>query len=276
MLSADALVLASPVYKGSYCGLFKHLFDLLDPLSLAGKPVLLGATGGGPRHALVIEHQLRPLLGFFEAQTLATGIYAADRTSSTGLVASAPRLNGWTARSASSRRSSTPSRRDRRAASSYAPVPRPASIAEQRQHSGETTFMSEAPIKFAYWVPNVSGRPRDQQHRAAHRLGHRLQPQAGADRRGGRLRLCAEPDPLHRRLRRRQPARVGVVQPRAGGGDREADGDRGVAAGAVEPGAGGEADRDDQPPDRRPHRRQRGQRLVPRRVRGDRRALAGP
>lgn len=78
LLDADALVLASPVYKGSYGGLFKHLLDLLDPLALVGKPVLLCATGGGARHALVIEHQLRPLLGFFEAQTLATGIYASN------------------------------------------------------------------------------------------------------------------------------------------------------------------------------------------------------
>lgn len=78
ILEADALVLASPVYKGSYGGLFKHLLDLLDPLALVGKPVLLAATGGGSRHALVIEHQLRPLLGFFEAQTLATGVYASD------------------------------------------------------------------------------------------------------------------------------------------------------------------------------------------------------
>lgn len=78
IVAADALVLASPVYKGSYGGLFKHLLDLLDPLALVGKPVLLGATGGGPRHALVIEHQLRPLLGFFEAQALATGVYASD------------------------------------------------------------------------------------------------------------------------------------------------------------------------------------------------------
>ena len=78
ILSADALVIASPVYKGSYSGLFKHLFDLLDPVSLAGKPILLAATGGGDRHALIIEHQLRPLFGFFEAQTLATGVYASD------------------------------------------------------------------------------------------------------------------------------------------------------------------------------------------------------
>jgi len=79
LIGADALVVASPVYKGSYTGLFKHLIDLLDPPALAGKPVLLAATGGGDRHALVIEHQLRPLFGFFEARTLATGIYASER-----------------------------------------------------------------------------------------------------------------------------------------------------------------------------------------------------
>ncbi|AJE45844.1 FMN reductase [Celeribacter indicus] len=78
LIAADALVVGSPVYKGSYSGLFKHLFDLLDPDALKGKPVLLTATGGGHRHALVIEHQLRPLFGFFEAATLATGVYAAS------------------------------------------------------------------------------------------------------------------------------------------------------------------------------------------------------
>jgi len=85
VLTADALVVGSPVYKGSYTGLFKHLVDLIDPLALAGKPVLLTATGGGDRHALVIEHQMRPLLGFFEAQALPTGLYAADRDFTDGL-----------------------------------------------------------------------------------------------------------------------------------------------------------------------------------------------
>jgi len=79
LIRADALVIASPVHKGSYSGMFKHVFDLLDPGMLHGKPILLAATGGGDRHALMIEHQLRPLFGFFEAQPLATGIYASDR-----------------------------------------------------------------------------------------------------------------------------------------------------------------------------------------------------
>ncbi len=76
ILTADVLVVGSPVYKGSYTGLFKHFFDLVDPTALAAKPVILTATGGGEKHALVIEHQLRPLFGFFEAATLPTGIYA--------------------------------------------------------------------------------------------------------------------------------------------------------------------------------------------------------
>lgn len=89
LLTADALVVASPVYKGSYTGLFKHLFDLIDPAALRDRPVLLAATGGGEKHALVVEHQLRPLLAFFEAQVLPTAIYASDRDYTDGRPTSA-------------------------------------------------------------------------------------------------------------------------------------------------------------------------------------------
>jgi FMN reductase len=39
-------------------------------------PVLLAATGGSERHALVIDHQLRPLFSFLQAHTLPIGVYA--------------------------------------------------------------------------------------------------------------------------------------------------------------------------------------------------------
>jgi FMN reductase len=75
---ADALIVGTPVYKGAYTGLFKHVFDLVEPRALVGKPVVITATGGGARHALVVEHALRPLFGFFEALTIPTAVYASD------------------------------------------------------------------------------------------------------------------------------------------------------------------------------------------------------
>jgi FMN reductase len=76
--TADALIVSVPVYKGSYPGLFKHLTDFLDLTTLVNKPVLLAAKGGGQRHALIVEHQLRPLFGFFLALTVPTAVYASD------------------------------------------------------------------------------------------------------------------------------------------------------------------------------------------------------
>lgn len=76
---ADVLVVSTPVYRGSYTGLFKHFFDLIHQDALIDKPVLLSATGGSERHALVIDHQLRPLFSFFQARTLPLGVYATDK-----------------------------------------------------------------------------------------------------------------------------------------------------------------------------------------------------
>ncbi|VVD34321.1 FMN reductase [Paraburkholderia dioscoreae] len=76
--SADLLIAASPVYRASYMGLFKHLFDLVHHEALFDVPVLLAATGGSDRHALVIDHQLRPLFSFFQARTLPIGVYASE------------------------------------------------------------------------------------------------------------------------------------------------------------------------------------------------------
>lgn len=76
--AADFLIVASPVYRASFTGLFKHLFDFVDHNALNDVPVLLAATGGSDRHALVIDHQLRPLFSFFQSHTLPIGVYGAE------------------------------------------------------------------------------------------------------------------------------------------------------------------------------------------------------
>ncbi len=76
--SADVLVVGTPVYRASYTGLFKHVFDLVHHETLAGTTVVLTATGGSPLHGLVMEHQLRPLFGFFRAHTVPSVVYATE------------------------------------------------------------------------------------------------------------------------------------------------------------------------------------------------------
>ncbi|OSP40866.1 MULTISPECIES: FMN reductase [unclassified Streptomyces] len=78
---ADGLIVVTPVFSGSYSGLFKSFFDALsvtDPDALAGKPVLIAATGGTARHSLVLDHALRPLFSYLRAVVVPTGVYAAS------------------------------------------------------------------------------------------------------------------------------------------------------------------------------------------------------
>ena len=75
--SADAVIAVTPAYNASYSGLFKSFFDVLPEDVLRGTPMILGATGGTPRHSLVIEHELRPLFMYLHAVAATTGLYVA-------------------------------------------------------------------------------------------------------------------------------------------------------------------------------------------------------
>ncbi len=75
---ADALIVVSPVFSGSYSGLLKSFFDVLDPTALEQMPVLMGATGGSARHALMLEHAMRPLFSYLRAVVVPTAVYASS------------------------------------------------------------------------------------------------------------------------------------------------------------------------------------------------------
>jgi FMN reductase len=76
MASADALIAATPVYKAGISGLFKSFIDVLDDDLLIAKPVLLAATAGSNRHALVVDEQMRPLFAYMRALILPTSVFA--------------------------------------------------------------------------------------------------------------------------------------------------------------------------------------------------------
>ena len=74
---ADAVVAVTPVFTASYSGLFKMFVDVLDPRALVGTPVLVAATAGSARHALVLEHAMRPLFSYLRAVVVPTAVFAA-------------------------------------------------------------------------------------------------------------------------------------------------------------------------------------------------------
>ncbi|MGW1681246.1 FMN reductase [Saccharopolyspora sp. NPDC002376] len=76
--AADGLIAVTPIFQASYSGMFKSFFDVVDNEALVGKPVLMGATGGSPRHSLALEHAMRPMFSYLRATVVPTAVYAAS------------------------------------------------------------------------------------------------------------------------------------------------------------------------------------------------------
>ncbi|GAB2552716.1 CE1759 family FMN reductase [Leucobacter ruminantium] len=74
---ADALIAATPVYKAGASGLFTSFFQVLDNDLLIGTPVVLAATAGSARHALVVDDQLRGLFAYLRTVTVPTSLFAS-------------------------------------------------------------------------------------------------------------------------------------------------------------------------------------------------------
>ncbi|MFI5634524.1 CE1759 family FMN reductase [Streptomyces sp. NPDC051664] len=77
LAAADAVITGTPVYKAGISGLLKSFADILDNDLLIAKPVILAATAGTSRHAMVVDEQLRPLFAFLRALPVPTSLFAA-------------------------------------------------------------------------------------------------------------------------------------------------------------------------------------------------------
>jgi len=76
---ADAIVIATPIYKASYTGVLKAFLDLLPQDGLKDKLVLPLATGGSQSHLLALDYALRPVLQALDARQVFTSIYATSQ-----------------------------------------------------------------------------------------------------------------------------------------------------------------------------------------------------
>jgi FMN reductase len=74
---ADGIIASTPVYKAGPSGLFTSFFDILDDDLIIAKPVMLAATAGTARHALVADDQMRALFAYLRTLTVPTSLFAA-------------------------------------------------------------------------------------------------------------------------------------------------------------------------------------------------------
>ena len=77
LAEADGIVASTPVYAAGASGLFTSFFQVLDNDLLIAKPVVLAATAGTARHALVVDEQLRSLFAYLRTMTMPTSLFAA-------------------------------------------------------------------------------------------------------------------------------------------------------------------------------------------------------
>ncbi len=74
---ADGIIASTPVYKAGPSGLFTSFIDILDDDLIIARPVILAATAGTARHALVVDDQMRSMFAYLRALTIPTSLFAA-------------------------------------------------------------------------------------------------------------------------------------------------------------------------------------------------------
>ena len=97
--AADAYVVGTPVYRGSYSGALKNLLDMVprggwqgDAAPFENAAVGLVATGASDHHFLAVDQELRPAFAFFGAHTVGGATYASgDDFEDSALVSDAVR-----------------------------------------------------------------------------------------------------------------------------------------------------------------------------------------
>jgi FMN reductase len=73
--AAEAVVIATPVYRATFTGALKNLLDQLPIESLMGKPCGIVAMGATAHHYLGADWHLRDVLTWFGALTAPSSVY---------------------------------------------------------------------------------------------------------------------------------------------------------------------------------------------------------
>ncbi|GIO67902.1 NADPH-dependent FMN reductase [Paenibacillus cookii] len=75
---ADAVIIASPVFKASYSGALKTVLDLVPQKGFQGKIVLPLFIGGTIAHLLAVDYALKPVVAALGGTNILGGVFAVD------------------------------------------------------------------------------------------------------------------------------------------------------------------------------------------------------
>ncbi len=73
--AADAYIIGTPIYRGSYTGSLKNLLDHVPVEAMMGKVAGLIVNGATDHHYLSIDQELRPLLMWFNLHLVPGSVY---------------------------------------------------------------------------------------------------------------------------------------------------------------------------------------------------------
>lgn len=88
LMEADAIIIGTPIFQASIPGSLKNIFDLLPVNAFQDKVVGILVTAGSPKHYLVAEHQLRPILTYMKAQVVQSYVFIEAKDVHRGELAS--------------------------------------------------------------------------------------------------------------------------------------------------------------------------------------------
>ncbi|RDW18340.1 FMN reductase [Oceanobacillus arenosus] len=79
IMEADAIIIGTPIFQASIPATLKNIFDLLPVDALRDKVVSMLVTAGSPKHYLIAEQQLKPILSYMKAQLVQTYVFIEEK-----------------------------------------------------------------------------------------------------------------------------------------------------------------------------------------------------
>ena len=79
IMEADAIIIGTPIFQASIPATLKNIFDLLPVNAFRDKVVSMLVTAGSPKHYLIAEQQLKPILAYMKAQIVQTYVFIEEK-----------------------------------------------------------------------------------------------------------------------------------------------------------------------------------------------------